>query len=250
MKRIMILLLIAITLLGCTEEELEPNVTIKPPQEKINETIETGEIMEKITLTTKDNVQIIANYWKGNEKGVLLLHMMPATKESWDEFANKLHEKGYSVLAIDLRGHGESGGSDYKSFTDEQHQASSLDVESAVEYLKGNGVTELSIAGASIGANLALQYQGNNLDVKKSILMSPGTNYRGITTTQYALKIIGSQNVYLLGGKNDGNSEKMVKEIANYIKGDTTVKILESSAHGTNLFNEFPELLDELAEWI
>ena len=34
--------------------------------------------------------------------------MMPATKESWNEFSQKLREKGWHVLAIDFRGHGES----------------------------------------------------------------------------------------------------------------------------------------------
>ena len=64
--------------------------------------------MEHITLTTKDGMEIHGLYREVNQsqKAVLLLHMMPATKESWDGFATALQEKGITTLAIDERGHG------------------------------------------------------------------------------------------------------------------------------------------------
>jgi len=67
--------------------------------------------MEEITLTTQDDVRLYADYYKSstlNAPAVLLLHMMPETKESWREFAKKLREVGFQVLAIDFRGHGKS----------------------------------------------------------------------------------------------------------------------------------------------
>jgi dipeptidyl aminopeptidase/acylaminoacyl peptidase len=47
--------------------------------------------MEKIRFKTIDGVTITGNYFKPLKKQApvfLLLHMMPATKESWNEFAS------------------------------------------------------------------------------------------------------------------------------------------------------------------
>jgi predicted acyl esterase len=48
-------------------------------------------IIEKITFKTRDGVTICGNYFKPLKKHVpvfLLFHMMPATKESGNEFAS------------------------------------------------------------------------------------------------------------------------------------------------------------------
>ena len=63
-------------------------------------------------LKTSDSINLCYE-WRSvkNPKGYLvLLHMMPATKESWDTFAKKMQREGYASVAIDLRGHGESDG--------------------------------------------------------------------------------------------------------------------------------------------
>ena len=81
---------------------------------------------KKITLTTEDNIEIVGNYIEGiDQRFAILLHMMPATKESWDVWIEKLVSFGYSCLAIDERGHGEStmGGTlRYPEFTDQEQQ--------------------------------------------------------------------------------------------------------------------------------
>ena len=215
--------------------------------------------MEKVSFQTEDGVVIVGNYWKGSSTGVLLLHMMPSTKESWDEFANELNSRGMSALAIDLRGHGESMKQngrvlDYTKFTDQQHQSSIFDVESAANYLKEKGVTEIHIAGASIGANLALEYQSEHSGVKKAILLSPGTDYRGVITEPYAERLLNDQEVFFVAATRDaragGNADAMAKQIAGHVKGRKEVKISDSENHGTDLFNDDSRLIDVLAEWL
>ncbi len=67
--------------------------------------------MQKTTFTTEDGIKISANYWPAkSENAVVLLHMLGRNKESWTSFAEKLKKAGFNVLAIDMRGHGESGG--------------------------------------------------------------------------------------------------------------------------------------------
>ncbi len=225
--------------------------------QKISE--DGGAAMEKVSFQTEDGVTIVANYWKGSSTGVLLLHMMPATRESWNQFAQKLSSSGMSVLAIDLRGHGESVKQDgrildYTKFTDQQHQSSIFDVEAAASYLKEKGITELFIAGASIGANLALEYQAEHSDVKRTIVLSPGTNYRGVVTEPYAERLLNDQEVFFVAATRDagasGAADAMAKQIASHVKGRKEVKIYDSENHGTDLFNDYPMLIDVLAEWL
>lgn len=215
--------------------------------------------MKKVSFETSDAVTIVGNYWSGGKNGVVLLHMMPATKESWNEFANDLYNKEFSILAIDLRGHGESTSQgsktlNYKTFNDTDHQASINDVDAAVEFLKKQGVTNVDIVGASIGANLAIWYQAEHPDIKKTVLLSPGTNYRGILTEPFAAELLDTQKVYLVAGTQDmrsaGGADAMAKQIANNIKGEAIVKTYESAAHGTDLFAVDPILIETLVKWL
>ena len=69
-------------------------------QKKENEKVP---MIEKIELITEDGVKIKGIWQKvEGEKAVLLLHMMPATKESWQNFSELLVENNFSSLAIDL----------------------------------------------------------------------------------------------------------------------------------------------------
>jgi len=68
-------------------------------------------VLERVEMKTTDGVNIIGDLYQpinSNGSAVILLHMMNKDKASWYEFGKKLVDKGYVVLAIDLRGHGES----------------------------------------------------------------------------------------------------------------------------------------------
>src|SRR3990172_1406945 len=156
--------------------------------------------MKKVMFKTKDGVEIYGLYTESENwsaPAVLLLHMMPAVKESWREFQEKLREAGFQSLAIDERGHGESVWKDgeridYKNFTDAEQQEKILDVEVAMRFLAERGVESesVAVAGASIGANLALQYQAEHSEIKAAVLLSSGLNYRGVETEPLAKRIL------------------------------------------------------------
>lgn len=222
--------------------------------------------MEKINYlvdaTGGSAFQIIGNYWKGEEdKAVILLHMMPATKESWNELAERLNKKGWHVLAIDLRGHGESvnfrydhTGEDisYKDFTDKEHQQSFEDVRGARNFLKREGVSlaHVYVGGASIGANLALQYMHEFNDVPGVFLLSPGLNYKGIETKPLIEAVPHKERVLLVAAEDDTYSAQTVKELAKVADISQNMKIFESGGHGTTLFETHSELLDDIIAWL
>src|SRR3989344_169443 len=213
---------------------------------------------EKVDFKTADGVSIYASHWRG-EKGspaVLLLHMMPAARSSWDEFADKLYASGFGVLAIDLRGHGESeGGPDgFRDFSDEDHQKSIEDVRAAIAFQVAEGHSKFFIAGASIGANLALAYLAESERGGAAVLLSAGLNYRGIQTLPLAEKVRPEQGVLLAAAKDDvrsgGSAAEMAEEIFRASAGKKEIKILEYGGHGTDMFRMHPELMDEIIAWL
>ncbi len=66
---------------------------------------------QELTLTTDDGVKLAAWYAPPtNGAAIILLHGAGGSRESMRSKAALLTEHGYGVLALDLRGHGESGG--------------------------------------------------------------------------------------------------------------------------------------------
>jgi dienelactone hydrolase len=187
--------------------------------------------------------------------------MMPATKESWSDFAQKLTDAGFTVLAIDLRGHGESVPQaipsetrilNYKNFSDADHQRSIIDVEAAVAFLKSEGASAIHLGGASIGANLALQYLAEHSDAKSAFLLSPGLDYRGIKTEQFAAEIHTGQVVYYVAAGDDPYSARTVdvlyQKTADGIKKE--VKVFKRAGHGTDMLLAHSEFMDEIILWL
>ncbi len=214
--------------------------------------------MNKIFLSTKDNVKIAADLYEvENPAGwLVLVHMMPTTKESWLNLAEEFANQGYESIAIDLRGHGESdkGPDGYLSFSDSQHQKSILDLEAAANYLIQNrGATpdKISFIGASIGANLSLQYISEHPEFKTVILLSPGLNYRGIKTEPLVKNFRAGQKVFFVSSQDDGeNAEENQKLYESVPAGiEKEIEIYKAAGHGTTILENESGLKNLILEF-
>lgn len=217
--------------------------------------------METISLTASDGVNIVADYYKvDNPYGlVVYAHMMPSTRSSFSGLARRLQRVGYAGLALDLRGHGESeGGPDgYKNFNDSQHQASLQDIVAAVEFLRGQGFENAPVVlvGASIGANLIIEYASQHSDVVSVVALSPGTNYHGILASSALEKLQNSQRVFIAGSEDDSNVIDNAGQIASLIQllpddVEREIEIYERGGHGTDILKNQPSLEDKIVAFI
>ncbi|MEK6953290.1 MAG: alpha/beta fold hydrolase, partial [Nanoarchaeota archaeon] len=151
-------------------------------------------------------------------------------------FPKELNQKGYSVIVLDLRGHGKSD-LNYKDFTERDFNNMIYDAKAGKEYL---GLNKIVVIGASIGANTALKVAD---EFSTSILLSPGLNFRGIDITN----IKSNKPILIVASEDDPYSLSSSKEIKNNLK-NSELKIYKNKGHGTNMLDE--ETKELLFKWL
>lgn len=180
--------------------------------------------------------------------GVLLLHMWRGQKEDWAPFATQLQEAGYAVLAVDLRGHGESGGT-AESVEPQQWTQDVVQVwQVLVEQPEVDG-QRTAIIGASIGANLALRAAAEVEQVRGVALLSPGLDYYDVTTEE-AMTAYGDRPVLIAAADGDTYAADSAQRLAELAQGSPVLTLYPGSAHGTNLFAAQRDLEDLLLGWL
>jgi alpha-beta hydrolase superfamily lysophospholipase len=217
---------------------------------------------QRIECLSDDGVKVVGAWVTAPTTigAVVLLHMYPATKESWAAFQPVLARRGIASLAIDLRGHGESvattGGAslDYRSFSDEETRSSINDVRAAYDWIRDRGIDEdrIAAAGASIGANLALKFLSEEPHVPAAILLSPGLNYHGIDVMEFVDYVAPHQSVRIIASRgDDDDSVSASAEIVKQLFSEEKEFIrLENAGHGTKMFDSDAALMGQMADWL
>jgi hypothetical protein len=186
---------------------------------------------EEVTIKTSDEQIIKGTYYycPTSKKGLLLLHQLAKDRNSWHPWISEF-TKTHNVLAIDLRGHGKSTG-DYKDFSDDDFNSIKKDVAASFEFFESKGIVkkEISLIGASIGANTVQNYSSVNVH-DKSVLLSPGTNYRGIKLT------LRDTSSLVVASKEDSYSYDSCKELE-ALSPNSKFIFLQNKGHGTNMLD-------------
>jgi len=97
-----------------------------------------------VSFDTADGGHIYGNSYGDGAHAVVLAHGAVFDKESWHELATRLASEGYTALAIDFRGYGQSRAGTSRGALHE-------DVLGAVRYLRSRGVRRVAVLGASMG---------------------------------------------------------------------------------------------------
>jgi len=108
-------------------------------------------------FTMKDCTEVYA--WvdgQDNDKSVVLIHGWGLSHLMWESQISYLTKQGYCVVAIDLRGFGNSG----DSKTDYSYQTWANDIREVIAQL---GLKDVTLVGFSIGGATAMCYVGKNV---------------------------------------------------------------------------------------
>lgn len=207
---------------------------------------------EKVTFRTEDGFTIMANFSRGGSKGVVLMHQFTLDKGSYNNLARKLGDANFTVLAIDLRGHGESLDQNglkrgYASFSERDFRDMVKDVKAAKRFLQQQGSGIYAVVGASIGANTAVNYAVQDSSVEKIVLLSPGLNFKGIETESAAGQL-KAKTLIVASAPDDSYSYGSGKALKQAIPNSEFME-LRNAGHGTKMFTG-TFLENDIVKWL
>jgi pimeloyl-ACP methyl ester carboxylesterase len=219
-----------------------------------NQTQNQSQEQPPATSLKSEEVSYLAGAWriygtlydskdKTPAKAVILLHQLGKTRDSYPvSFIESLHEHipDALVLAIDMRGHGESTNlGTWQSFDTSLYRDMKTDILSAKKNLfepNYPNVEEYYVVGASIGSTAALNAAAQEKMITKVVMISPGMEYKGVDITDSADEY--RHSLLLVASSSDSYSVQAVNEIdALSSSPGTATKIYTGSAHGTDLFD-------------
>ena len=221
-----------------------------------------------VDVKASDGTQLKATYFAAAKPGpgVLLFHQSNRTRESWEGIAQQLAAAGMSVLTVDSRGHGESGGKYDNKRTPE-------DVETAFNCLVSQpGVNRDAIGAGGAGwlgvIGSVEAARRHPKEIKSLILMSGETLRDGLQFLHQAsqlpeLFVFSDEDEYpptqdamkLLYVTASSPRKKLVHysaaENAPWLWYETSDagKVSAHGGHGTDMFNVHPELPGIVVQW-
>ncbi|MBE3098598.1 MAG: alpha/beta hydrolase [Planctomycetes bacterium] len=209
---------------------------------------------EPVTFLTEDGVSIAAELRQPSARpapAVILVHMVTRTRADWAAAADRLSEAGLVVLAMDLRGHGASGVAAEPAANPDDMNASVRDVRAARVFLSGRPDLcsgRIGIAGAQVGASLAILEAASDPLVASVALLSPGLDYRRLRP-EAAMKKYNDRPALILASAEDAYASRSARELSTLGSGIRDFRLLNGAGHGTVMLARQPDLIGVLVDW-
>lgn len=192
---------------------------------------------ETVNIPAGDELMLVGDLYlpethadEGNP-AVLLLHMLGSHRGAYTPLIPDLLDNGYVVLNVDMRGHGDTGGS-------RDWELAIEDVQVWLNWLReqdGVAGDPIAIIGGSIGSNVALIACANDETCVTAIALSPGLDYAGVQPEASVIDGLSERSALLVAAHGDGYSADSVRQMFAIATGDISARIYGGSSHGTNL---------------
>lgn len=200
-----------------------------------------------VQLKTSDGHTLSAYESGRGTTGVLLVHDAGRTRADWGLIRPRLEDRGFRILALDLRGHGDS--TELLEATEPDWEGMIHDVRAGFERLKRQGAKEITIVGAGLGANLALQLASEIDSITSLVLLSPGLNVKGYRPSRIVADI-GEHPVLLAASEQDRMAANTLRYLDQQLKGTRRSVVLPGTYSGARMLDENPSLEDQLLSWL
>ena len=233
-----------------------------------------------VEFKTSDGIVLKGSYFAAAKPGpgVLLLHQINRTRESWKDVAAQLAAAGIHALTVDTRGHGESGGTPWERLSEAEQgkhwRGWPGDVDAALEFLRsqpGVDKNRIGICGAGLlGVDNSVEATRRHPDgIKTLALLSGETFYDGLTFLHQASQLPAlfvtsdldeypptSEAMQLLYISSSNPEKKLVHYSAAqdapwlWYEPFDIGKVPDTGNHGTDLFQGHPDLPGIIVQWL
>ncbi|MDP3919553.1 MAG: alpha/beta hydrolase [Candidatus Omnitrophota bacterium] len=206
------------------------------------------------TFLAADGVPIAYKHQvvEGARGTAILLHGLGSSYDEWYDFAKFLNREGWSTLAIDFRGHGEStewlgANIDWHNFPVKSSKLFLRDVEAAARHLEGEG--ELWLVGGSMGSGMSLSYAAEHAEISGIVLLSPGLKTMGLDLKP-AIERYGTRPILVAASADDGKSVANSQYLHEKAAGPKKIITYEDAGHSTAMLDWEKDLKQEILSFM
>lgn len=179
-----------------------------------------------VRFDSADGSELAGEVRGEGQTGVILAHMFPANRSSWDRFAGLLAEQGYLSLNFDFRGYGDSPGN-------QDIPLLWQDVLGAVEEVRRRGAGQVVVIGASMGGTAAL-VAASRAELDGVITLSAPSTFMGIAAPPEVVQAVDEPKLFI-AAQGDGQAAATAQGFYNDASGAKRLEIVNGSEHGSNL---------------
>ena len=204
-----------------------------------------------VSLVTEDGLTLAATYFPPMEQavrvpGLVLLHEAFGVRQSWQPFALAAQQAGFAVLVPDFRGHGASLGEQvFDGALDYDFEATLAWIQKRPEV----DAQRVAVAGASLGASIALRGAARHPEIRAVAMLSPGTLLWQVDARP-AITDYGQRPLLLAVAEEDAYPLASCRQLGEQALGSVRLLTYPGSAHGTALLRDEAELFEELLAWL
>jgi len=209
----------------------------------------------RVTFQTPDGQTIVATMMEPSRRpapAIILVHMLGRSRKDWESAGARLAGEGFTTLAIDLRGHGESSPGGGGGGGDERAALGAMvtDVRTAKRFLDTRADVlpgRIGLMGASLGATLVALAAGDDATIRSIALLSPSMDYRGVRIDA-AMKEYGKRQALFVASRDDPYAWRSARELSKDATGRETI-LLERAGHGSAMLAHDDSLIRTLVDW-
>jgi len=204
---------------------------------------------QTVLVQAEDGALLVGDFYLVNPVSptIILAHQLYTNRRSWDFVISPLIGENYNVLAIDLRGYGESSSSiNWKlAVTDMQLWFNWLRTEGEV---RGDAISTM---GSSMGSTLAIVGCANDPLCKTAIAISPGWDYYNIKIEDALTTGLNTRPLLIVYSERDRWPSLGMPQIEAAATNPLTIEVFPANAHGIDLvkFNE-EDIITMILEWL
>ncbi len=207
-----------------------------------------------VTFRTGDGVTLSGRLFGPDDAsaGVVFAHMLPADQSAWFDLAADLGAMGYRALTFDFRGYcpgGDAGCSQGERDVD----ATPRDLQAALDFIRGKGIDDVGLVGASMGGTASLLVASREGDAIGAVVtLSAPQQISGLVAGPDVMQTVTAAKLFVAGNGDPTGSATAAQVFYDESLQPKRYEIVTSNDHGTDLLsgNQGQRVHDLITAWL
>ena len=180
----------------------------------------------QILITADDGTVLRGQIYGRGAIGIVLVHEAEKDQGQWSDFATSLSLRGFTVVTVDLRGHGNSPGPKELGIADS-------DAAAALRFLRVSVDVQRSfLMGAGVGGTAVIKLASRETVVGVITLSAPASA-RGVSAVADAPRVVAP--ILYLAAEGDGPAADDAQDFFERSTDPKTIELFPGDDHGVEL---------------